>query len=345
MNKIAREAMTERNLSVGIIGSKLGITGAKVAAILNDGHSHKGYAHRQAVATELGLEPEDIWGPDWNVTQHSRNKKCSLDGCNRPHKAKGLCELHYRRRKSDIAPDKPLKGYGKKCTLEGCNREFFAKGLCRIHYGRKQQGIRLDKPIPECAKVEKLCAHEGCNRPARTRLYCSLHHTRNERGLPMDDPLRYSTPVKECTVEGCSKRVWSQGYCNPCHKKRAKELLNQTDVKDWVLGKEHHTRQDGYVMVNVVLAGNMKASILEHHYVMAKHIGRPLTPTENVHHLNGTRDDNRIENLELWDKSQPAGQRVADRVEWAVGLLNRYGEEFGYVVTKKAETRIPASAF
>ena len=41
--------------------------------------------------------------------------------------------------------------------------------------------------------------------------------------------------------------------------------------------------------------------------------------------INGIRDDNRPENLELWSKGQPAGQRVADKVAWAVDLLERYG--------------------
>ena len=59
---------------------------------------------------------------------------------------------------------------------------------------------------------------------------------------------------------------------------------------------------------------------------MEQHIERSLYPHEHVHHLNGIRDDNWIENLELWSTSQPAGQRVTDKIQWAREFLAQYAD-------------------
>jgi len=84
--------------------------------------------------------------------------------------------------------------------------------------------------------------------------------------------------------------------------------------------------EDGYIVLHRPSHPNARASgdVFEHTVVMSEVLGRPLFSDENVHHKNGVKDDNHPENLELWTKSQPAGQRVKDKIAWALELLDRY---------------------
>jgi hypothetical protein len=92
-----------------------------------------------------------------------------------------------------------------------------------------------------------------------------------------------------------------------------------------------HKDNNGYIQVWMpehpnAKGGRDKSYIAEHRLIMSNHLGRPLKPNENVHHINGKRDDNRIENLELWVTMQPSGQRPEDLVKFAKEILDAYPE-------------------
>jgi hypothetical protein len=91
---------------------------------------------------------------------------------------------------------------------------------------------------------------------------------------------------------------------------------------------ERQPLPNGYIRIRVD-----GRTLDEHRFVMEQLIGRRLVKGENVHHVNGVKSDNttdgplvnfRSGNLELWSKSQPSGQRVADKVAWAKDLLALY---------------------
>lgn len=106
-----------------------------------------------------------------------------------------------------------------------------------------------------------------------------------------------------CTIDGCSEPNVNRSGKQRCEKHRG--TINK----------------GGYRKVS--RNGKLRA---EHRVVMAEHLGRDLYPHENVHHRYGDKADNRIENLELWTTSQPSGQRVEDKLEWARQFLAQYGE-------------------
>lgn len=83
----------------------------------------------------------------------------------------------------------------------------------------------------------------------------------------------------------------------------------------------------GYVDWYWTMPGGKRVTVKEHRVVMEGLIGRELLSHEEVHHVNGVRDDNRPENLELWSHSQPPGQRVTDKVAWAKDILALYEPE------------------
>ena len=72
--------------------------------------------------------------------------------------------------------------------------------------------------------------------------------------------------------------------------------------------------------------------MLEHRYVMELHIGRTLHKWEQVHHKNGNTLDNSTDNLELWTRQQPTGQRVLDMIDF---YITHYR---GLVVARLSET-------
>lgn len=115
---------------------------------------------------------------------------------------------------------------------------------------------------------------------------------------------------------GCNKNL-GRNENNPS-KERHCIKCNRCEVHQSYRGG--YTNHDGYR----VIPTRKGKTMLEHRYVMEQYLGRELLRDENVHHVNGVRDDNRIENLELWNTSQPSGQRVVDKVKWAREILERY---------------------
>lgn len=125
-----------------------------------------------------------------------------------------------------------------------------------------------------------------------------------------------------CSVDDCDKKQRTLGLCS-MHEARMRRR-GHTD-------KVERTRKEYWPSKNeagyIILWFSDGRRIAQHRYMMEQHLGRNLLPGENVHHINGVRDDNRLENLELWNTRQPSGQRVEDKVAWAIEILNLYAKD------------------
>ncbi len=144
----------------------------------------------------------------------------------------------------------------------------------------------------------------------------------------MDAPITHHKSTKgRCEFSDCDRKIKADRLC-ASHYEQKRQGLELTPIKvhpsfsgGWKpLGTKTRTPH-GYVRIKTD-----HGWIREHTAVMEKHLGRKLYQGESVHHRNGIRDDNRIENLELMVSYHPKGQRVPDLVEWAREILERYGE-------------------
>lgn len=75
------------------------------------------------------------------------------------------------------------------------------------------------------------------------------------------------------------------------------------NASNWRGGRRKN-RQYIYIYQPNHLNCDVNGYVREHRLIMEKQIGRYLEKNEIVHHLNGIKDDNRIENLQLRTRSQ-----------------------------------------
>lgn len=204
----------------------------------------------------------------------------------------------------------------KICSSQGCRKTVNARGLCSAHYAQWRRSV-----APPCSV-------DSCSRPQQAMGLCSGHYTRSLKGHDLSKPLQHKLGGR-CSRPGCSFMAAKAGLCNRhyiCVRRYGEDArlwprMRGDRDNSWKAPGTRKVTSDGYIDIKLDDVRWER----EHRHVMSQMIGRPLLPHENVHHKNGDRSDNRPENLELWSKVQPAGQRVSDKLAWAREIIALYG--------------------
>ena len=275
---------------------------------------------------------------DGAIRGQNKGRACVLGWCQEPARGLGLCGTHYSRFCYGRDMSAPVRRKST-CKADDCDRPSHSKWYCGTHYSRFKNGRDIEAPIvPREKSKGKTCRWDDCDLPVTNKGWCNAHYLRHMRGQPMDPPIRRTRrEIGPCSWPGCEQSIRTASLCALHYGRK----LNGSDMDAPVTTRSQPKSREGldritnrYGYVEVRRQGHFgrahsggKTWFQEHRYVMEVYLGRALHKGENVHHINGDKTDNRLENLELWLVHQPPGQRVKDLLNRAYALRERYKED------------------
>lgn len=234
---------------------------------------------------------------------------CSFPDCGKQVLAKGYCTGHYKQLRKG-KPLRPLRPFNGREERYGTN------GPCRFN------------DLPEVKSRE----WEPCSAPRYRAGWCVGHAAQRYGKRPLAPLHKHRIG---CNFVDCNNPHYSRGYCSGHYRQfllgRPLKPLNQR--KGW------YKSSAGYIYIWEPDHPNAdkRGYVAEHAKIMVGMLGRPLHPSEEVHHRNKRRDDNRPENLELWTRGkQPPGARVSDLLVEAWRIILLYGGAFEICMDNQA---------
>lgn len=142
---------------------------------------------------------------------------------------------------------------------------------------------KIEMECPVCRKRFEINAYDYRVKHGK-KLYCSREcsfkglMTGEVKECPVCGKEFYTTRNKTCSV-GCGRRLKKMNF-------------------------NHKTYMENGYIVEYQNGYNKKGNVKQHRRIMEEHLGRPLRDNEIVHHKNGDKTDNRIENLEVMERGK-----------------------------------------
>jgi hypothetical protein len=157
---------------------------------------------------------------------------CQIDGCTRPHKARGLCQTHYaqRLRGSDFSPIRSrVREKPPECIEDGCAEPVKSKGLCKMHYQRfLRHGHTMYR---NRKKPAKQCVIEGCDSVLYAKDLCHAHYIKQRKWRAAGvDATRYQEMLRE-----------QGGVCAICAQPERAPDKASGKTKDLAIDHDHVT--------------------------------------------------------------------------------------------------------
>ena len=210
----------------------------------------------------------------------SANVKAKRQG-----KLKRFCSRRCRNLSRPTRPERPPEFFQRPC------------GVCGVIFDATPSRPKYEQPRKYC---------RGCVREGR-KAKIQQHHVHCNELLQCEFcKAMFKVPKRMLRSGKHSGRFCSLGCA---HQGKLGKSTPGRFMRE--VGTRKSNAQ-GYVLLKTDARNEWT---LEHRHVMGQFMGRPLHPWENVHHLDGNRQNNDRSNLELWVKTQPTGMRFADLVE------------------------------
>ena len=202
---------------------------------------------------------------------------------------------------------KEKKQYYKEYHKRTYQKLLSPCSLCGIveELGHKKYCVNCKNKIPNCCQD---CGKEYVSKAKYKRCSTCQYHW-----YKINKPLQFTA-------------AYAKAKARVNQALRTKKGLPMNHVFNKGPRGEGYVNKKGYrLMVMRHPSGKGYIRKYQHTIVMEKFLERSLKKGESVHHKNGDRLDNKIENLELWVKGQPAGSRVEDKIQWSIEFLREYG--------------------